>query len=184
MNLRRMRYGPTDQMHPERLNPHQKSSTWSIRCKNSCKLPALEPVLTLLRTHLPLLAQDSSGTRPTGYQAELTRSAKLLRSTHQGRASVQEPRGPGALGAALSFPRALQPAPQVRAALAPSTITEQPLRWKWSWSSSSSRGPARCSKSVGRGARLRGRLWRTPPALPPWKEPRELHLCPPFGKKT
>lgn len=43
MNLRRMRYGPTDQMHPVRLNPHQKSSTWSIRCKNSCKLPALEP---------------------------------------------------------------------------------------------------------------------------------------------
>lgn len=120
----------------------------------------------------------------TGYQAELTRSAKLLRSTHQGRASAQEPRGPGALGAALSFPRALQPAPQVRAALAPSTITEQPLRWKWSWSSSASRGPARCTKSAGRGARLRGRLWRTPPALPPWKEPRELHLCPPFGKKT
>ena len=45
----------------------------------------------LLHMHLPLPSQDSSGTRPAGYQAELTRSAKLLRSTYQGRASAQEP---------------------------------------------------------------------------------------------
>ncbi|CAI9164485.1 unnamed protein product [Rangifer tarandus platyrhynchus] len=104
MNSHRIRCGPADQMHPEHSKLHQKSSTWNIR--------------------------NGSGTRPTGYQAELTSSGKPPRSAHQGRASAEEPPDPGALGAALSFPRVLQPASQVRAALGLSTVTEQPLRWK------------------------------------------------------
>ena len=49
---------------------------------------------------------------------------------HGSARSSPTPEASGALGAALNFPRSLQPAPQVRAALAPSTVIEQPLRWK------------------------------------------------------
>ena len=45
MNWHRMWCGPANQTHPGCSKLHQKSSTWNLWCKNSRKLPALEPGL-------------------------------------------------------------------------------------------------------------------------------------------